>query len=140
MRIVSVFLLWGLLSSLVSAADFDREQIEARIKPLGAVNVKGAGAPGVVKVTKAVLATAKKHSLGQAIYEQYCVVCHRDGVAGAPKYRDAADWGPRLAKQPISSLRDIAIKGLNAMPANGTCSTCSPLEIQEAIEYMVPQS
>jgi cytochrome c5 len=58
---------------------------------------------------------------GQTIYEQHCSVCHQDGIAGAPKFRDPSDWKTRLTDQTIETLTAQAIKGLNAMPAKGTC-------------------
>lgn len=127
---------------LHAAGDFDREEIQQRIRPVGNVhvqeplpsaNVDLSEAPAVKKEVVA------RKELGQATYEQYCVVCHRDGVAGAPKFRDAADWRPRLDKQNIDSLTASALKGLNAMPAKGTCQECSDADLKAAIEYMVPK-
>jgi len=76
---------------------------------------------------------------GQTIYEQHCMVCHQDGVAGAPKFRAEADWKPRLDKKNLDELTVSAIKGINAMPAKGTCPECSDTDINAAIKYMVPQ-
>lgn len=135
-----VMLFLGSVSAIASAQmDYSRQQIEERIRPIGQVNIKKTLTKEPAVSMRPSAAANKKLPPGQATYEQYCVVCHRDGVAGAPKFRDSADWGPRLSKQNIDSLRDTAIKGLNAMPAKGTCLTCSPEEIKEAIEYMVPQ-
>ena len=140
MRAVMMLFL-GLLPAIVFAQmDYSRQQIEERIRPIGQVHVSKIPAKES-RVSSGVAAPAlKKLPPGQTIYEQHCVVCHRDGVVGAPKFRDSTDWSPRLSKQNIDSLTDTAIKGLNAMPAKGTCITCSPAEIKEAIEYMVPQS
>lgn len=76
---------------------------------------------------------------GQAIYEQHCSVCHQDGVAGAPKFRDPSDWKTRLQNQTLEALTSTAIKGLNAMPAKGTCQECTDTEIKDAIKFMVPK-
>ena len=128
---------------LQAVSDFDRDEIQKRIQPVGRVHIQeplptmSNGAlpenPGVKQ------AVVVKKEPGQATYEQYCVVCHRDGVAGAPKFHDAADWRPRLAKQNIDSLTATALKGLNAMPAKGTCQECSDADLKAAIEYMVPK-
>jgi len=75
----------------------------------------------------------------QTIYEQHCSVCHQEGVAGAPKFRDPSDWKARLKNQTRDALTATAIKGLNAMPAKGTCQECNDAEIKDAIEYMVPK-
>ncbi len=129
----------GLLISmpLCAATDFDREQIQQRISPVGKVRVEepAQAANTAPQAEQAVVTT----SPGQATYEQYCVVCHRDGVAGAPKFRDEADWKSRMAKQNLDSLTASAIKGLNAMPAKGTCQECSEADLKAAIKYMVPQ-
>lgn len=76
---------------------------------------------------------------GQSIYEQNCVTCHEDGVAGAPRFRHKGDWAPRLQQKNLDELTASAIKGLNAMPAKGTCTECSDADIKAAIEYMVPE-
>lgn len=77
---------------------------------------------------------------GQSIYEKSCAVCHHDGIAGAPRFRDEKDWQPRLLNKKIEDLVAIAIKGINAMPARGTCFECSDEDLKNAIQYMLPQS
>lgn len=129
-------------ASLYALEDIDRQQIQQRIQPVGKVRVEeqnGGAAQGAV-VNKAVTQTEAKKEPGQETYEQYCVVCHRDGLAGAPKFRDANDWKPRLAGKTIDEILAIAIQGLNAMPPKGTCATCSDAELKAAIEYMLPKS
>ncbi len=131
--------LLGLLIStpMYAVTDFDREQIQQRISPVGKVRVEEpAQAANTAPPPEQVEVTPPP---GQATYEQYCVVCHRDGVAGAPKFRDEADWKSRMAKQNLDSLTASAIKGLNAMPAKGTCQECSEADLKAAIKYMVPQ-
>jgi cytochrome c5 len=121
---------------LLAQSDFDRDQIEARIRPVGQVHLEQTLDNHVETLTKT--ARPEKKS-GQAIYEQYCSVCHRDGLAGAPKFRNTTDWTPRRAKQSLDVLTAVAIKGLNAMPAKGTCQECTEADLKAAIEYMVPQ-
>lgn len=82
----------------------------------------------------------EKKEQGQEIYEQYCIVCHRDGLAGAPKFRNEQDWKPRLAGRKLDDLAASSIKGLNAMPAKGTCIKCSNDDLKAAISYMLPKS
>lgn len=77
---------------------------------------------------------------GQSTYEQYCAVCHEDGVAGAPKFRDEKSWKPRLANRDLDALIASANKGLNAMPQKGTCTTCTDDDLKNAIHYMLPPS
>ncbi|MFL6572782.1 MAG: c-type cytochrome, partial [Burkholderiales bacterium] len=35
---------------------------------------------------------------GKAVYEKSCAMCHGTGVAGAPKFSNASDWSPRIAR------------------------------------------
>ena len=138
MRVGMISLLMMISIQLYAVGDYDEEQIQQRIAPVGNVHVQEPVQP-ISPAPSAAMPTTKKDP-GQATYEQYCVVCHRDGIAGAPKFHDDVDWKPRLAKQTIDSLTATAIKGLNAMPAKGTCQECSEADIKAAIEYMVPRS
>ena len=142
MRVSSLGLLILVSMQSYADSDFDRQQIQQRISPVGNVHVQEPVQPMNVtpSMPQTPTAVVAKKNPGQAIYEQYCVVCHRDGVAGAPKFHESVDWSPRLAKQNIDSLTATAIKGLNAMPAKGTCQECSDADIKAAIEYMVPRS
>jgi cytochrome c5 len=74
---------------------------------------------------------------GKEIYERHCFVCHASGLAGAPKFQVEADWTKRCEQKHLSGLVKSAMKGLNAMPAKGTCDTCEAIDIRHAIEYMV---
>lgn len=76
---------------------------------------------------------------GKQIYEQYCVVCHREGLVGAPKFRNKDDWNPRWAGKKLDDLLKSAVKGLNAMPAKGSCVSCTEAQLKAAIEYMLPR-
>lgn len=76
---------------------------------------------------------------GKETYQTYCTVCHATGLAGAPKFQDAKDWRQRCQNKGLQQLLASAIKGLNAMPAKGTCSSCSEDDIKQAILYMVPK-
>ncbi len=81
----------------------------------------------------------KSESPGKKVYERFCVVCHRDGLMGAPKFRDQAQWDKRLADRTIDDLVISVLKGKNAMPAKGTCYECSEDDIKSAVDYMMPQ-
>lgn len=117
--------------------DMSSEAIAERMKPVGVVDVASAAAPAAAPAAPA--APAAKQVPGEATYKQYCITCHGTGLAGAPKFQ-TADWKPRLDKQGIDGLVQTAIKGLNAMPPKGTCSTCSDADLKDAIQYMLPKS
>ena len=68
-------------------------------------------------------------------YNKSCVVCHAQGVAGAPATGDAAAWEPRLEKGMDDLLASVK-NGLNAMPPMGMCFDCSDEEYRELIRYM----
>ena len=62
-------------------------------------------------------------------------ISERTGAAGAPKYSDAGAWGPRIG-QGDAKLLEHALKGFNAMPAQGG-GDFSDLEVHRAMVYMV---
>ncbi|MGQ3890293.1 c-type cytochrome [Legionella sp. CNM-1927-20] len=135
--ILIVFMKWCFADNV---NDFDRQQIIERIKPIGEVKIENAApATNQKEVQQPTTQVAAKEEPGQAIYEKYCASCHQNGLAGAPKFRQEADWKPRMAKK-IDGLTASAIKGLNAMPPKGTCAECSDEDIKTAIEYMLPKS
>jgi cytochrome c5 len=82
-----------------------------------------------------------KQDGGQATYEHFCINCHQEGVAGAPKFRNKTDWEPRLANnRTINELVNSAVNGLNTMPPKGTCFECTEEDLRAAIHYMLPDN
>ncbi|QBR85036.1 cytochrome c5 family protein [Legionella israelensis] len=142
MRIfVAYFILLISVSINVAAQDYERTQIEQRIKPVGQVRIKKETGPAQQKKPDEKIEkeqTKKKQEPGQKIYEQYCMTCHKGGLAGAPKFRNQEDWKSKTAEKNIDELTAVAIKGINAMPPKGTCMECSEADIKAAIEYMLP--
>lgn len=116
--------------------DPEHQQLLERIQPVGKVHVEGTTSQTTPSTAQPIESNSKKP--GEEIYKTYCSTCHQSGLAGAPKFQDKNDWAPRLKAKDRASLTASAIKGLNAMPAKGTCSTCSDQDIQEAIQYMIP--
>lgn len=110
------------------------QAIKARIQPIGDVDVDGD-----VAVVDDLAPAALGPDAGKKRYEKSCAVCHGAGIAGAPKFRDQADWADRMPRG-IDDLLASAIKGVGGMPAKGTCMSCSDEELRRAIEHMVPQS
>ena len=80
---------------------------------------------------------------GKATYDTSCAACHGQGVAGAPKLGDAADWKDRSA-QGMESLVEHAIKGYQGkagyMPPKGGFANLSDDQVREAVTYMVDNS
>lgn len=128
------------------ADDMSTEAIENRIKPIGEVNIKAEMpaktdtspvADQTTKATNEQNQNVQATETGKEIYDQYCTICHANGVAGAPKFRDEADWKARQV-QGMDVLLEHATQGYNMMPPMGTCSTCTQEQLQDAIKYMLP--
>ena len=71
---------------------------------------------------------------GEEVYKAQCAACHDSGAVGAPKFGDAAAWGPRLG-QGYDALHTSALKGKNNMNAQGG-GKFSDYEIGRAVVYM----
>ena len=76
---------------------------------------------------------------GQAVYTKSCLVCHKAGIAGAPKLGDKDAWAPRLANG-IEPLVSNAINGIGTMRPKGGHSKLTDDEVRAAVEYMVEES
>ena len=123
--VAPIFIIIGLVYYVVSAnkpaaGAVDVEQTTAqRIQRVGTVEVRDANRP---------LAS------GEAVYTAQCVACHAAGLAGAPKFGDAAAWGPRIATG-YEALLTSALKGKGAMGAQGG-GDFSDVEIGRAVVHM----
>ena len=128
----------GMVSAILSVLLFstvcvaDTTDITNRIAPLGNVRIAEKSNPDDS-------ATASTTRSGEAIYAAHCAICHKQGVAGAPKLGDKAAWEARVktAQSREGSFLTTVKQGLNAMPPMGTCNTCSDVELQAAINYML---
>ncbi|MCE4557364.1 c-type cytochrome [Roseateles cellulosilyticus] len=102
----------------------DAQAVAERIAPIGHVDVKAAGDATALKT-------------GEQVFQAVCSACHASGALGAPKLGDAAAWGPRI-KNGVEALLNSALKGKNAMPAQGG-GEYSDFEIHRAVVYMANQ-
>jgi cytochrome c5 len=102
----------------VTAQDLERG-VSERIKKVGTVEIRDANRP---------LAT------GETVFKAQCSACHTAGVAGAPKFGDAASWANRI-KTGFDALVTSALKGKGAMPAQGG-GDFSDTEIARAVAFM----
>ncbi len=89
----------------------------------------------VLAAAVAAFAMAAQAEPNMEKYNKSCVVCHDQGVAGAPKTGDAATWEPRLGKG-MDALVASVKNGLNAMPPMGMCFDCTDDEYMELIKFM----
>lgn len=110
--------------------------VAARLQPVGSVCVKGEKCGTQVAAAGG---GSGKPRTGKQVYSAHCSACHGTGAAGAPKFGNAADWKPHIAKG-MPTLYKHAMSGFNAMPPKGMCSDCSEAEIKNAVQYMVSNS
>ena len=89
----------------------------------------------LIGITVALPASAQQS--GKDVYTKTCSVCHATGLAGSPKYGNAADWGPRAANG-VAPLYQSALKGTpKGMPAKGGNLTLPDNEVKAAVDYML---
>ena len=98
----------------------DRDRgVMARIQKVGAVEIRDANRP---------------LKSGEDVFKAQCTACHTTGVAGSPKFGDAAAWGPRI-RTGLESLVNSALHGKGAMPAQGG-GDFDDVEVARAVAYM----
>ena len=90
----------------------------------------------IQKVGQVVLKVEKNTKLrtGEEAYKAQCSACHASGVSGAPKFGDAAAWGPRLGAG-FDALVQSALKGKGAMGPQGG-GLLSDLEVARGVAYI----
>jgi len=80
---------------------------------------------------------------GEKIYGQYCSLCHKSGMGGAPIVGEVSDWQDREAGGMVA-LKKRAIDGYTGqygfMPPKGGFTHLTDQEIEEVVEYMVDSS
>jgi cytochrome c5 len=123
--VVPIFIIIGLVYSVTS-----------QNKPAaGAVNVERATADRIQKIGSVEIRDANREmKTGEQVFKAQCTACHTAGAAGAPKFGDAAAWGPRI-KTGFDALWNSALKGKGAMGAQGG-GDLSDFEVARAVVYM----
>lgn len=136
-------------ANLVGERPYDKSaaqirMAEARIEPVGKVNLKSAPAQPadatIASVAPEVSPQAPAAEIsGEKAYSGICQSCHMSGVAGAPVVGDAGDWQARIALG-MEALYQSAIKGKGLMPPKGGNPALSDGEIKAAVDFMVESS
>lgn len=123
--VIPVFVIIGLVYFVTSAPKpaagaVDTEiALAQRIQPVGSVELRDANRP---------------LQAGDAVYKAQCAACHDAGLAGAPKFGDAAAWSARIATG-YEALLTSALKGKGAMGAQGG-GAFSDIEIGRAVVHL----
>lgn len=113
-------------------------------KPGNAPTAAPAAAPAAATVTSTAPGSGGEDVLakGEHIYKGTCAACHATGLAGAPKFGNKADWGPRIA-QGKETLYSHALKGFTGtkgtMPPKGANPGLSDSDVKAAVDYMAAQ-
>ena len=129
------------------------EAVAQRLRPVGEVVIREAGAPmpatstkstattagGTAQTTTVAAKSAGGAADGKKTYDTVCAMCHAAGVAGAPKAGDKAAWKPRIA-QGKDALYTSALKGKNLMPPKGGAASLPDADIKAAVDYLVSQA
>lgn len=101
------------------AASLSEEAVTARIQKVGTLQLGEA---------------TRELKTGEGVYNAQCTTCHAAGLVGAPKFGDAAAWGPRV-KNGYEALLNSALKGKGNMAAQGG-GGFSDFEVGRAVVYM----
>ncbi|MBX3465132.1 MAG: cytochrome c5 family protein, partial [Planctomycetes bacterium] len=79
---------------------------------------------------------AQDRAAAKAIYDGTCAGCHGTGIAGAPKFGDAAQWAPR-AKAGLDALVKSVLNGTaKGMPPKGGRADLSEAQVRAVVQYM----
>lgn len=114
-------------------AAMDKKSIKERIMPVGKVCIEGDDCGSAASPA------ASGPMAPEDIYQASCFGCHGTGALSAPKFGDAPAWAERSAKG-VDTLIANAINGINAMPARGTCASCSDEDLAATVEYILSNS
>jgi len=111
--------------------------------------------PAAIKIISEVLGTqqeGKEDGLvdtisqqhpGQPVYDQYCTICHKVGVGGAPIVGDPDVWRGSIGNG-AEVMVDNAVNGISSdagvMSPRGGFVPLSDDEIEQAVPYMVGES
>ena len=116
------------------------ESVAARIQPVGRVEFSSGESVAAAPSVPQAAASGKPQALsGKAVYDQTCVACHMQSVAGSPKLGDKAAWAPRI-KTGTDALVQSVLKGKGAMPPKGGNAALNEAQVRAAVEFMVSQS
>jgi cytochrome c5 len=120
------------------------DSVAARIRPFGRVKLPGDElAPGELRIDE--VPQAEPHATvlsGPQVFNEACIVCHGNGIGGAPMLNDRAIWAARIA-QGMETLYRHAIEGYTGstgyMPPKGARLDLSDMEVNGAVDYMLSQ-
>jgi c(7)-type cytochrome triheme protein len=115
-------------------SDLSDAEVKAAVDYMIAA-ARGSAAPAAAAAKP--VAAAPASGAGRATYEKACGNCHATGLAGAPRYGNAQEWAPRVARG-TAALYKTALEGnLKGMPPRGGRSDLSDAEVKAGVDYML---
>lgn len=125
-----------------------KQQIEARVAPVGAAYAGDTGRAALLAAQDAAKKAAEAQVAyggtldGKTIFSSLCQTCHTNAATGAPVITDKAGWAPRVA-QGMDTLFTHAIIGFTgskgAMPAKGGNPSLTDAQVKATVQWMVSQ-
>ena len=82
------------------------------------------------------IASAATH--GEKVYGKTCTVCHTDGLSGAPRLGNSAEWAPRIPAGKDALVESVR-RGKGLMPPRGGNERFSDDDLRAAVEYILSQ-
>jgi cytochrome c5 len=125
-----------------------KQEIEARIAPVGGVYAGDTGRAALLAAQEAAKKAAEAQVAyggtldGKTIFGSLCQTCHTNAATGAPLITDKANWAPRVA-QGVDTLLKHAIDGFQGskgvMPAKGGNPSLTDAQVKATVEWMLSQ-
>lgn len=120
------------------------ESVADRIRPFGRVKFPGEEhGPDELRVDE--VPQAEPHATtmsGPQVFNEACIVCHGNGIGGAPMLNDRTAWAPRI-EQGMETIYRHALEGYTGstgyMPPKGARLDLSDGEVTAAVDYMLSQ-
>lgn len=151
--VVAIYFLAVYISNRGQPEQWRLEEVEyqrgvaERIAPPARVAVAGQDNTALAIIPSASAAPAgtpvAKPTSGTEVYQQVCVACHGQGIAGAPRSGDATAWSGRVAKGK-NTLYQHSIEGFKGeagvMPPKGGRTDIADELIRAAVDHMIEAS
>ena len=118
--------------------------IDEKLRPFGRINIKNSQAILQKNNKEKILPTPILNAelSGNEVYNQACIICHGDGIGGAPKITDKVNWSTRIT-QGLDVLQNRSINGYMGpygyMPPKGARLDLTEKEVFNAVDYMLSQ-
>lgn len=93
--------------------------------------------PLMLSLTLGVAGSAVAEQSGKDVYAKVCTTCHATGLAGAPRFGNADDWGPRAAGGKARLYQSALTGTPKGMPAKGGNLSLTDGEAKAAVDYML---